>query len=451
MKRWLGFCAVAMSLLATSALATFHTFKIEQVYSNGDGSVQFIVLHEVLGLNDQNLLQGHALTVTRAGVSTQYVFPANLPGNMESMDGYGYGYGMGGSPTARSRVLIATNGFAALSIVRPDYVMPNGFLPTGQGTVNYAGVDQWTYAALPTDGVKALYTNGTAAPNMATNFAGMSAAVSLITPPPAAINYEGLWWKSPAGSESGWGINFAHQGDVIFATWFTYDLNGKAWWLSMTANKTAESTYTGTLIQTHGPAFNAVPFSPAAVTATAVGSGTLTFSDGNTGNFTYTVNGISQTKAITRQVFATPPTCTFGTQPDLTLATNYQDLWWTAPAGVESGWGVNFTHQSDIIFATWFTYDFDGTPLWLSVTAPKTAPGVYAGTLYRTNGPPFNAVPFDPKQVDLTPVGTLTLTFANGNSANFAYTVTLGPPGSTVTQTKSVVRQVFRAPGTVCQ
>ena len=34
-------------------------------------------------------------------------------------------------------------------------------------------------------------------------------------------NYEGLWWRSPAGSESGWGINFAHQGDVIFATWFT--------------------------------------------------------------------------------------------------------------------------------------------------------------------------------------------------------------------------------------
>ncbi len=31
----------------------------------------------------------------------------------------------------------------------------------------------------------------------------------------------------PAGSESGWGINFAHQGDIIFATWFTYDADGK--------------------------------------------------------------------------------------------------------------------------------------------------------------------------------------------------------------------------------
>ncbi|MGE5090318.1 MAG: S8 family peptidase, partial [Candidatus Levyibacteriota bacterium] len=56
---------------------------------------------------------------------------------------------------------------------------------------------------------------------------------------PAAPNYEGLWWAAPAGSESGWGINFAHQGDVIFATWFTYDATGKAWWLSMTALKTA--------------------------------------------------------------------------------------------------------------------------------------------------------------------------------------------------------------------
>ena len=56
------------------------------------------------------------------------------------------------------------------------------------------------------------------------------------------INVQGLWWADPAGSESGWGINFAHQGDVIFATWFTYDATGKAWWLSMTANKIAPTT-----------------------------------------------------------------------------------------------------------------------------------------------------------------------------------------------------------------
>lgn len=265
-----------------------------------------------------------------------------------------------------------------------------------------------------------------------------------------AANYEGLWWKSPAGSESGWGINFAHQGDIIFATWFTYDLSGKAWWLSMTAPRATDGSFAGTLYETHGPAFNAVPFSPAAVTATPVGSGTLTFSDSANGSFAYTVNGVSQTKAITRQVFGTLPTCTFGAQNDLTVASNYQDLWWAAPAGDESGWGVNLTHQDDTIFATWFTYDFDGNPLWLSATTPKTAPGVYAGTLYRTTGPAFNAVPFAPENVALSPVGTLTITFAHGNSAAFAYTVTL-PGQAAVAQTKTVTRQVFRAPGTVCQ
>ena len=259
------------------------------------------------------------------------------------------------------------------------------------------------------------------------------------------VNYEGLWWKSPPGSESGWGMNVAQQGDVIFATWFTYDATGKAWWLSMTANASAPNVFSGTLYRTHGPAFSTVPFNPANVTATAVGNGTLAFSDANNGTFAYTVNGVSQTKAITRQVFGPLPACTFGAQADLSLATNFQDLWWAAPAGSESGWGVNFTQQGTTIFATWFTYDVDGSPLWLSATLTPTAANAFGGTLYRTTGPPFNAVPFDPSRVTLAPVGTLTLTFANGNAASFAYTV------NGVSQVKSITRQVFRSPGTVCR
>jgi len=60
-------------------------------------------------------------------------------------------------------------------------------------------------------------------------------------------------------------------------------------------------------------------------------------------------------------------------------------------------------------------------------------------------------VPFLPANVALTPVGTATLNFANGNSASFAYTVTLGTPPVTVNQTKQITRQIFRTPGTVCQ
>jgi len=276
-------------------------------------------------------------------------------------------------------------------------------------------------------------------------FGGVSPATNVQVIAAGPPNYEGLWWKSPAESESGWGINLAHQGDTIVATWFTYDLTGKAWWLIMTAPLTSTGVYKGTLVQETGPPFNSVPFNPTQVRGTVVGTGTLTFTDLNTGTFAYTVNGITQTKPITRQVFGQVPMCTFGIQNDLTLAYNYQDLWWAAPAGSESGWGINLTHQGDTIFATWFTYDLDRTPLWLAVTAPKTAAGTYSGTLYRTTGPPFNAVPFLPANVTATAVGTATFTFTDGNTGTFDYTV------NGVTQTKSITREVFVSPGTVCQ
>jgi hypothetical protein len=261
-----------------------------------------------------------------------------------------------------------------------------------------------------------------------------------------AINYQGPWWNAPAGSESGWGINLAHQGDVIFATWFTYDPSGRPWWLTMTADRTEANAYSGTLYRTTGPAFSAVPFEPGLVTRVPIGIGTLTFTDVSNGIFAYTIGSSRQAKVITRQVFGPVPVCAWRVGPELTLAANYQDLWWASPPGAESGWGVNFTHQGDTIFATWFTYDFDGNPLWLSATAPATSPGVYGGTLYRTTGPPFNAVPFDPGLVTRTPVGTLTLTFANGNAATYDYTV------NGVTQAKAITRQLFAAPaGTVCR
>jgi hypothetical protein len=122
-------------------------------------------------------------------------------------------------------------------------------------------------------------------------------------------NFQDLWWRSPAGSESGWGINITHQGDIIFATWFTYAADGKGLWIVMANGaKTAPNTYSGTLYRTTGPAFNSVPFDPNQIVVTPVGSGTFTFSDASSGIFAYTLNGISQSKPIMREVFSTPAT-----------------------------------------------------------------------------------------------------------------------------------------------
>lgn len=117
-------------------------------------------------------------------------------------------------------------------------------------------------------------------------------------------NFHGLWWNA---GESGWGLYVAHQGDVIFALWFTYDSAGKATWLAMAASKTAQNSYAGTVYRTTGPAYNAARFNPSDVTESPAGTGTLVF-DGDYGVFKYAADGfgVTQTKQITRQIFATP-------------------------------------------------------------------------------------------------------------------------------------------------
>ncbi|HWZ74293.1 MAG TPA: hypothetical protein VN326_22795 [Casimicrobiaceae bacterium] len=70
---------------------------------------------------------------------------------------------------------------------------------------------------------------------------------------------------------------------------------------------------------------------------------------------------------------------------------------------------------------------------------------MYSGSLYRTTGPAFNAVPFNPSNVVGTVVGTASVTFSDGNTAGFAYLV------NGVAQTKPITREVFRSPGSLCQ
>jgi hypothetical protein len=78
-------------------------------------------------------------------------------------------------------------------------------------------------------------------------------------------------------------------------------------WLVMSnGNKIANGVYAGTLYRTTGPAFSASPWNASGVVATPVGTATFTFTDIGNGTFAYTVNGISQSKAITRQVYSAP-------------------------------------------------------------------------------------------------------------------------------------------------
>jgi hypothetical protein len=426
--------------VAPAALATFHIIAIDEIYSNADGSVQYM---ELLGLADQqDQLTGHTILVTSAGGSPVYVFPNNLPS----------------SSTLGKRILVATQGFAALGLVTPDYVVPNGFFPVANGSVTYGeGVDRWTYASLPTDGVNALFANGQVRPNVATNFAGASAAVAPAAPP---VNYQGLWWKP---DESGWGVNFAHQGDRIFASWFTYDTAGNAYWLTMLASRTTPegNAFHGDINADVGP-----PFSNFAgnATPTKVGEGTITFTDANTGTFAYELNAgtggaataVSQSKPITRFVLdasTAQPVCAFANAPNLAAATNYQDLWWVPS---ESGWGINFAHQGNMIYATWYTYDAkvagNNAPLWLTALLSRSGTSnVFSGDMHRTAGARFDNYKTTDLVQPATVVGNATVTFADGNNATLHYTTTGAGSLPVVDQTKSITRFLFAPPaGTTC-
>lgn len=154
---------VGMAVLACagSVQATFHTYVINEIYSNPEGTIQFVELREASGLSGQDLFAGLTLTSSGGGSQQTYTFGRNLPS----------------SSTANTSVLIATQGFADMGLLTPDYIVPNGFLPQPSGSVNFANIDQVSYTALPGDGTTSINRNGVPQTNSPRNFAGATATV----------------------------------------------------------------------------------------------------------------------------------------------------------------------------------------------------------------------------------------------------------------------------------
>jgi uncharacterized protein (TIGR03382 family) len=120
--------ATGLALLAVLALAPSradaaqHLWKLNEVYTNASGSVQYIEMFTTF--DGQGVLANHVITVTVGAVSKSFVFPANLAGS-----------------TTNRHLLIATPGFANVpGSVTPDYTLPCGpFIPiNATGTITIA-------------------------------------------------------------------------------------------------------------------------------------------------------------------------------------------------------------------------------------------------------------------------------------------------------------------------
>ena len=124
-------------------------------------------------------------------------------------------------------------------------------------------------------------------------------------------------------------------------------------------------------------------------------------------------------------------------------AQNYTGPWYNA---AESGWGLNIVHQGDVLFPTWFTYDTDGKPLWLTISgATKQTDGSYVGDIYRVVGVPFNQINGVASRT-ITKLGSAKLSFANTGALSFNYTLNNMPA-----QTKALTRLPIGASTPVCE
>jgi len=175
MSRRLYAAVLGLTVLAHASMANagHHQWIISELFSNADGTVQFV---ELLGtaINEQNI---NGFNVTTAGtIVTSVPIGPNLPSGA----------------TAGAYLLIGTAGYAALALAQgapaPDRVLPDDFLQVAADTVRYAGIaaTDVAYTNLPINGIDSLDLedlSGTV--NTPENFAGATGSIDASPQVPA--------------------------------------------------------------------------------------------------------------------------------------------------------------------------------------------------------------------------------------------------------------------------
>jgi serralysin len=124
--------------MAQQARGDFHDWTINEIYSNADGTVQFIEL--ACSAAGETFLGGERISCSQGNQTNIFTFPDDLTGS-----------------TVDKKLLLATPGFGSLpGGIPPDFVIPTNFLFVSTGRVNYAGLDILTYTNLPTNGTASL-------------------------------------------------------------------------------------------------------------------------------------------------------------------------------------------------------------------------------------------------------------------------------------------------------
>jgi hypothetical protein len=131
-------------------------------------------------------------------------------------------------------------------------------------------------------------------------------------PPPSSFTDVSGLWGNPA--EPGWALGISHHKfspatnvlptDGLVAYWTTFDTTGQPVWFVLRDGTWTDSlNYTGGVIHRFTGSPFTGPYLQSQLTDTVVGSGSLTFTDSNTGTLNFTINGFAGSKPITKNPF----------------------------------------------------------------------------------------------------------------------------------------------------
>lgn len=406
LKLWNALVLAAL-VVASPASASFHTFAIAQIYSNADGTAQYVLLREIADLNGQNFLAGHTLTGTTTSGTQVYTFATNLSS----------------SATAGKYVLLATAGFSVFSGISSDYTLPAGFLSTRGGNLNFADVSTLNYGQLPTTGTDALNADGTTATAAPINFAGSRGALTGTAAPPDS----GWWYNSSIGGR-GFSLEYNATSRNIFFGAYLYEATGSAVWYVGTcayanltcasANLTKYSGGTG-LTTSAGQGNYVVP-----TTSSTVGTFQITLTSTSAATLVWP----GGTENIVRYPFN-------GTTIAGTMSGGPQTGWWYSTSEAGRGWFIETQTStsstgSTQLFLAGYMYGSSGAPVWYVASGVPTASGgtvTFSGSLIEY----FGGTSFNGSAVGLVQLaqrGTVSIVFSSSTAGTLAL-----PSGAPIT------------------
>jgi len=212
--------------------------------------------------------------------------------------------------------------------------------------------------------------------------------------------------------------------------WYTFDVTaagGQRWYTLQGPANTGDAAAQLTIYAATGGNFNAVP----KITATAVGTATLSFADCTTATLNFNFNdGRTGSIPITR----IDPNITCSPAGDNSNETQNYLLSgaWYDPNTSGQGFFFEVNPAITLMFAAWYTYAPNGASIgggasqrWYTIQDNAFAPGTTTKSglnIYETTGGVFNSG----KVSAGPPVGTATVTIASCTSMTLAYNFTSG-------------------------